>query len=56
MHQPPLWHDGWEDEADRRNGTWRRTTSRTVPADHGRPCTRPNIPTHRPVHDVIRSL
>ncbi|GGU84393.1 hypothetical protein GCM10010275_19300 [Streptomyces litmocidini] len=56
--QEPLWHDGWEQEADAKAGARRRRRrwAKTVPADHGRPCTRPQIPTHRPVVNVIRSI
>jgi hypothetical protein len=54
--QPPLWPDGWEAEADRKAGARRTGRGRAfVPADHGRPCTRPQIP-HRRVVNVIRSL
>ncbi|MER7517823.1 hypothetical protein [Streptomyces sp. NPDC126499] len=57
MHQPPLWPDDWEAEADARNGTWRRSCEpRHILADYGRSVARPHTPTHRPVHDVIRSL
>ncbi|MEK9524052.1 hypothetical protein MIU24_32465 [Streptomyces venezuelae] len=55
-HQPPLWHDGWEAEADRKAGSRRpRRWRALVPAEYGRPCTRPQIP-HRRVVNVIRSL
>ncbi|APE21371.1 MULTISPECIES: hypothetical protein [Streptomyces] len=57
VEQPPLWPDGWEHEADAKAGTHRqpRRWARSVPTDHGRPCTRPQIP-HRRVVNVIRSL
>ncbi|MEU2075461.1 hypothetical protein [Streptomyces sp. NPDC013489] len=56
MNQPDLWHDGWEAEADQKAGINRTRRWRAfVPADHGRPCTRPQIPSRRIVN-VIRSL
>lgn len=54
--QLPLWHDGWEAEADAKATIQRpRRWSRKVPSDHGRSFTRAGIP-HRPVVNVIRSL
>ncbi|MBP2581883.1 hypothetical protein J3A78_002361 [Streptomyces sp. PvR006] len=54
--QPEIWHDDWETEADKKAGLDRPRRWRAfVPADHGRPCTRPQIPSRRVVN-VIRSL
>ncbi|WP_327160510.1 hypothetical protein [Streptomyces zaomyceticus] len=55
--QLPLWHDGWETEADAKAGSHRRTRRwpRTVPTDYGRPGGRREIP-RRPVVNVIGSL
>ncbi|MFJ6579290.1 hypothetical protein ACIQMY_25425 [Streptomyces sp. NPDC091368] len=55
--QDPLWHDGWEREADAKAGSSNRSRRwrALVPPDHGRPCTRAQIP-HRRVVNVIRSL
>jgi hypothetical protein len=56
--QDQLWPEGWEAEADARNGTWRKRPPRAqvIPADHGRPCTRRYTPIHRPIVNVLRSL
>ena len=56
--QAPLWPDGWEQEADAKAGANRRRRrwATTVPADHGRPCSRQQIPTHRTVVNVLESL
>lgn len=54
--QPPLWPDGWEQEADAKAG--RRKPSRRrrkIPSDYGRSPARPDIPRRR-YTDVIRSL
>ncbi|MER6098384.1 hypothetical protein ABT154_21500 [Streptomyces sp. NPDC001728] len=54
----PLWLDGWEQEADEKASIHRRQPRRRakkIPADYGRPCSRPDIPSRRAV-DVIRSL
>ena len=58
VEQPPLWHDNWEQEADAKAGTHRkpRRWAKTVPADHGRPVARPQIPTYRPVVNVLETL
>lgn len=55
--QLPLWHEGWEAEADSkaRRPPPRRRWARRVPTDHGRSTARPQIP-NRPVVNVIRSL
>ncbi|MBB4984985.1 hypothetical protein [Streptomyces nymphaeiformis] len=51
--QEPLWHDGWEQEADAKVSStyW----AGEVPADYSRSCSRRDIPI-RTVVDVIRSL
>ncbi|MEE1813510.1 hypothetical protein PUR59_00395 [Streptomyces sp. SP18ES09] len=54
--QDPLWHDGWEQEADAKTVTRSRRWRALVPPEYGRPCTRTQIPAHRKVVNVIRSL
>ncbi|MFE7510142.1 hypothetical protein ACFU8I_02775 [Streptomyces sp. NPDC057540] len=53
----PLWHDGWEQEADAKAGNHRRPSrrARKIPSDYGRSSARPEIPRRRSV-DVIWSL
>lgn len=56
--QEPLWHDGWEAEADAKAPTPRptpRRVTRTVPADYGRPGGRRDIP-RRNVVNVCKGL
>ena len=56
--QPPLWPDGWEQEADRKAGF--RPDDLAHTADHlagyARPCTRTHLPSHRTVTDVLETL
>lgn len=51
--QDPLWHDGWEQEADAKANSsyW----AGEVPTDYSRPCGRRDIPI-RTVVDVLESL
>ncbi|MFI8962090.1 hypothetical protein ACIGO8_08235 [Streptomyces sp. NPDC053493] len=50
--QPPLWHDGWEQEADRKAGI----QSDEPIAGYARPCSKRHFPSRRPIHDVLETL
>ena len=57
VEQPPLWPDNWEQEADAKAGTHRkpRRWRARIPADHGRPSGRHDIP-RRNVVNVCKGL
>jgi len=55
--QPPLWPDDWAEEADARAAGDLHSARPDWPLlEHGRSCSRAQVPMHRPIRDVIRSL
>ena len=54
--QPPLWPDDWAEEADARAAGDLHTARAWPLLEHGRSCSRPQVPMYRPIRDVLESL
>ncbi|MFB7605243.1 hypothetical protein [Streptomyces gardneri] len=54
--QGELWTDGWIDEADEQAARDLHAEPEWPLAEHGRSCSRTQIPNHRAVDDVLETL